>query len=224
MNPYVNIHTHHVGGGYNILDVGEGKEWLIDEQGRELKAGEEVLYSVGIHPLKAGTVGDEDLANLQEMMQYDKVVAIGECGLDRRATLDLSGQERLLAAQVELAERYRKPLIIHCVRAFSELIALRKKTKSTVPWIVHGFNNNEQILRQLLDHEFYISIGTAFFNPQSNAFHLVRKIPREFLFFENDDDDVDILYLYEAASCYLGIGEEDLMKRIWENYQKVFAR
>lgn len=224
MNPYVNIHTHHVGRGYNILDVGEGKEWLVSEQERESQVGDEVLYSVGIHPMKIGTVGDEALTNLREMMEREKVVAIGECGLDRRSAVDLKEQEKLFVAQVQLAERYRKPLIIHCVKAYSELIALRKRTKSTVPWIIHGFNNNEQILHQLLEHEFYISIGAALFNPRSNAFRLVREIPLEALFFESDDEDVDILYLYEAASCISGIGEEDLKKKIWENYQKVFTR
>ncbi len=70
-------------------------------------------------------------------------------------------QEEILEVQVRLAEELCKPLIIHCVKAYSELIAVRKRTKSSVAWIVHGYNNNERILRQLLDHGFYISVGAA---------------------------------------------------------------
>ena len=48
----MNIHTHHVGEGINILDVGEGKAWVEKEKRRELVEGQNVFYSVGVHPMK----------------------------------------------------------------------------------------------------------------------------------------------------------------------------
>lgn len=126
-----------------------------------------------------------------------------------------SEQIPLLIGQVELAEQARKPLIIHCVKAYPDLIRVRKGVKTTVPWIIHGFNNNEQILNQLLEHGFYISVGPQLLNPRSNAFRLLRKIPLYALFLESDDRDVRIEAIYESAASELGIGEEELKRVIW---------
>ena len=224
MSPYVNTHTHHVGEGINVLDVGEGGAWLEDENVRVLAEGQDVFYSVGLHPMKVGQAADEALTVIRETILDERVIAVGECGLDRRSAATMEKQERVLLEQVQLAEKYHKPLIIHCVKAYSELISIRKKSGTSVPWIIHGFNNNEQILAQLLDHGFYISIGAALLNPRSNVFHLICDIPLERLFLENDDREIEIPVIYEAASCLVGLEEERLKERLWENYKKIFNK
>ena len=123
--------------------------------------GQEVFYSVGVHPMKLAGLGENVFTGIEDTVRMEKVIAIGECGLDRRSPICMKTQEEILDVQVGLAEELRKPLIIHCVKAYSELIAVKKRTGSSVPWIIHGYNNNEQILRQLLDHGFYISVGAA---------------------------------------------------------------
>ena len=223
MNPHVNIHTHHAGEGINILDVGEGNAWIDREHHREPEEGQKVFYSAGIHPMRLERVDEDALACIEDTIQLDKVIAIGECGLDRRSPFSIEEQGKILEAQVALAEKYRKPLIIHCVKAYSELIAIRGKMKSTVPWIIHGFNNNEQILQQLLIHGFYISVGAALLNSRSNAFHLIRRVPVDRLFLENDDKEVEISVIYKAASGILGLDVEELKRAMLENYKKVFA-
>ena len=224
MNPYVNIHTHHVGEGINILDVGEGTAWLEKEERRELAEGQNVFYSVGIHPMKLNEVGENVFVGIGDTVRTKKVIAIGECGLDRRFPICMETQEEILEVQVRLAEELCKPLIIHCVKAYSELIAVKKRTKSSQPWIIHGYNNNEQILRQLLDHGFYISMGAALLNSRSNAFRLLRMIPMERLFLENDDKKVEISVIYEMASTILEVDVEMLKEIIRNNYNKVFRK
>lgn len=224
MNPYVNIHTHHVGEGINILDVGEGKAWVEKEKRRELVEGQNVFYSVGVHPMKLNELGESVFVGIEDTVRIKKVIAIGECGLDRRSPICMKTQEEILDVQVGLAEELRKPLIIHCVKAYSELIAVKKRTGSSVPWIIHGYNNNEQILRQLLDHGFYISVGAALLNSHSNAFQLLRVIPLGALFLENDDKEVEIHVIYEAASAILGIEVEALKEMMRMNYNKVFGK
>lgn len=130
----------------------------------------------------------------------------------------------MLEIQVGLAEELHKPLIIHCVKAYSELIAVRKRMKSSVPWVIHGYNNNRQILQQLLEHGFYISVGTALLNARSNIFQLLRTIPLDVLFLENDDKKVEIHVIYETASTILGIDVETLKEIIWRNYNGVFIK
>ena len=223
MNPYVNIHTHHVGEGINILDVGEGKAWVEGEEKRKSVEGQEV-FSVGVHPMKLAGLGENVFTGIEDTTRMEKVIAIGECGLDRRSPICMKTQEEILDVQVGLAEELRKPLIIHCVKAYSELIAVKKRTGSSVPWIIHGYNNNEQILRQLLDHGFYISVGAALLNSHSNAFQLLRVIPLGALFLENDDKEVEISVIYEAASAILGIEVGALKEMMRMNYNKVFGK
>lgn len=224
MNPYVNIHTHHVGEGINILDVGEGKAWVEGEEKRKSVEGQEVFYSVGVHPMKLAGLGENVFTGIEDTVRMEKVIAIGECGLDRRSPICMKTQEEILDVQVGLAEELRKPLIIHCVKAYSELIAVKKRTGSSVPWIIHGYNNNEQILRQLLDHGFYISVGAALLNSRSNAFQLLRMIPVGRLFLENDDKEVEISVIYEAASAILGVDVEALKEITRNNYNQVFGK
>ena len=224
MNSYVNIHTHHVGEGINILDVGEGKAWVEGEEKRKSVEGQEVFYSVGVHPMKLAGLGENVFTGIEDTVRMEKVIAIGECGLDRRSPICMKTQEEILDVQVGLAEELRKPLIIHCVKAYSELIAVRKRTKSSVPWIVHGYNNNERILRQLLDCEFYISVGAALSDSRSNAFQLLRMIPVGRLFLENDDKEVEISVIYEAASAILGVDVEALKEITRNNYNQVFGK
>lgn len=224
MNPYVNIHTHHVGEGINILDVGEGRAWVEGEEKRKSVEGQKVFYSVGVHPMKLAELGENVFTGIEDITRMEKVIAIGECGLDRRSPICMETQEKILEVQVGLAEELRKPLIIHCVKAYSELIAVKKRTGSSVPWIVHGYNNNEQILRQLLDHGFYISVGAALLNSHSNAFQLLRNIPLGALFLENDDKKVEIHIIYEAASTILGIELGALKEIMRKNYNQVFGK
>ena len=96
--------------------------------------------------------------------------------------------------------------------------------KSSVPWVIHGYNNNRQILQQLLEHGFYISVGTALLNARSNIFQLLRTIPLDVLFLENDDKKVEIHVIYETASTILGIDVETLKEIIWRNYNGVFIK
>ena len=209
MNPYVNIHTHHVGEGINILDVGEGKAWVEGEEKRKSVEGQEVFYSVGVHLMKLDKLGENVFTGIEDTARMEKVIAIGECGLDRRSPICMESQEKILEVQVGLAEKLRKPLLIHCVRAYPELIAVKKRTGSSVPWIIHGY---------------YISVGAALLNSHSNAFQLLRVIPLEALFLENDDNEVEIHVIYEAASAILGIEVEALKEMMRMNYNKVFGK
>ncbi len=221
MSPYVNIHTHQVGEGVCILDIGNGN---VTEEENEIQGMRRVFYSVGVHPMNSVDTWAKAMSEVESALRMDKVIAVGECGLDRRSPICLEKQERIFKQQVELAERWHKPLIVHCVKAYSELITIKKQMLSSVPWIVHGYNNNGQILRELLNHGFYISLGMTLLNPLSTASKLLRTIPMEALFLETDDKEVAIHLVYEAAGKILGVQMEELQNLIWCNYNKVFAK
>jgi TatD DNase family protein len=180
--------------------------------------------SVGLHPwyLNEETI-EEDFENLLKESENQKVMMIGECGLDRNIPVDFNFQKEVFIRQIELAENLQKPVIIHCVRAFPEVIALKKHLKPTVPMVIHGFNNHPQICQQLLDNQFYISLGAALSKSTSNATKVIPMIPKEKLFLETDDKNCTISSIFALASTYLDVRIEILQELIKHNFNRVFS-
>jgi TatD DNase family protein len=187
----LDIHSHHIAPNtiYNLLiqDISQ----FVDFQNQWL--------SIGIHPwyIQDWKV---QLSEIEKLAASKNVIAIGECGLDRLIELPIEEQLPIFEAQVQLAETHNKPVIIHCVKAHNDLISWKKQRKTTVPLIVHGFNNNAQILEQLLKNGFDISLGAALLNPNSNASKIIQSIPFERLFLETDDSTASIEDIYKAAT------------------------
>ena len=77
-------------------------------------------------------------------------------------------QEQLFPLHVRLSEAYGKPLILHCVRAFDRLLALRKHYCPTQRWVIHGFRGRPALARQLLQADFDLSFGEHY-NAESYA-------------------------------------------------------
>jgi TatD DNase family protein len=181
--------------------------------------GRDNWISAGIHPWYINKEDwQKDLQTLKKWIDNEQVMAIGECGLDRLAQVSIAQQLLVFDAQVKLAEQVQKPVIIHCVRAFNELIQWKLQNKPFVALIIHGFNNKQEVAQQLLAHGFYFSLGTALVNPNSNASKVIKLIPIERLFLENDDRETPIEAVYEAAANHLEITISELKNQIWTNF------
>lgn len=161
--------------------------WVNRAPGDILEPG--YTYSVGVHPWDAGSF---DLRALEEAARHDCVKAIGETGLDTLRGPSLDIQESVFREHVRLSEMFGKPLIIHCVKAFDRLMALKKEIKPMQPWIIHGFRGKPQQAGQLLRAGFHLSLGPNF-NPET-----ARVIPSDRLHIETDDSPVA---LEEVASA-----------------------
>jgi len=159
-------------------------------------------------------------------MKYLTVVAnqlnvkqIGECGLDRLRGEKLENQIIIFEKQIELAEKLNKPLILHCVKCFSELIALKDRLSVKVPMIIHGFNKNEALGRQLLSKGFLLSFGTAALKENSGASKLIQSTDSFFL--ETDDADVSIKDIYSAAAILKKCTVDELKARIFTDWKRL---
>ena len=148
---------------------------------------EKVLTTWGVHPW------DVDKINLSQISQIsqnwtttgfsslkrtdsaDMVWGIGEVGLDKVHKETFEKQVEVFEEMIRLSESYRKPMIVHCVRAYSEIIEMRKKTKATMPWVIHGFNSSVETMRQLLKYDIYISLGEILYRNENQA---IKKIGR----------------------------------------------
>ncbi len=180
-------------------------------------------YSYGLHPwyIEKSEYKNQ-LQRLEIKANEKRCVAIGECGLDKLSKVDFELQEKAFVEQIIIANRVKKPLIIHCVKAFNELINCLNHNNNEVPVIIHGFNNNENIARILLDNGCYFSFGKALLGYESNAAKSLIGIGRKNFFLETDDSDFSIKYIYKKAAELLGIDEEILKLQIQSNFENVF--
>lgn len=194
---------------------------------RDFRPGdaEHGFYTLGIHPW---FIEGQDTAKAMEMLSaagHDpNLLAIGECGLDKCIATPLELQIEVLIRQIELAERIGKPLIIHCVRAFNELLQIKKARKIQSNWIIHGFNANPKLAAQLIKHGCYLSFGSALLNPRSHAGNALALTPVDRLFLETDTSDLTIGEIYATAAKMLGIGEVTLRRQILNNFKRVFLQ
>jgi TatD DNase family protein len=213
MTPYINIHTHHLTNenGISIYN----NRFLFD---KEIKT--EKLFSIGIHPYDINLVDENSFKELEKKLNHKNCIAIGECGLDKLKNADLISQKIVLQKQLELAVKYNKPLIIHCVKAFDELIELCKPFENKIQLIIHGFNKSEELALQLISNGFYLSLNHTIFNKENFNF---TKLPINKLFFETDDYTlISISDVYKKASVKLKIDENELKEKIYTNFNLLF--
>lgn len=219
MNPFVNIHTHkpHIDNKEFIEILNIDIENLSD-------VDVSCPCSIGIHPWQSEDLsGCEDKISLiEKLVSADKVCAIGETGLDKVCKNDYEIQKQLFMKHIEFSEQYSKPLIIHAVKSYNDIIQIRKATKAKMPWIIHGFQANEQITEQLLKHDIYFSLGNVLFRNEARAETLLKMIPLEKIFMETDAEDLDIEEVYAKASLLLGIDIDVLRNMIFNNFVKIF--
>ena len=170
---------------------------------------------------------DFQIQNISQILRFSDsqiLKAIGECGLDRACDSDFELQREVFIKQIELSEQYHKPLIIHAVRSYPDIISIRKETKSNQPWIIHGFNGNEHSAEQLLRHDgIYLSLGDVLFRNEKRAELLLDIIPSDRLFLETDVAERSIVEVYEKASLFSGVATDILRKDIFDNFVKIFG-
>ncbi len=182
-----------------------------------------LYFSVGLHPWHLTLEGIEGAMAVVERLAAERSVkAAGECGLDRLAEADLAFQREVLIRHFEIAESAGKPLIIHCVRAYPELIKLKKELRPVLPWICHGFNASRQAAEQLVRHGIHVSFGPALLKSRKLQ-ELVADFPADHLFLETDDKDTEIGLLYQKACECRNVEMPSLKTAISENAERVFG-
>ena len=212
----INLHTHRsiIGNHIQLLNVfAQDLPLMTSEQ----------FYSAGIHPWHIGKVNSEACFQAIELAAKQKnMLAVGECGLDRAIETAYEIQELYFIKQIDIAVKYAKPLILHGVRTYSDLLKLKKATRTDIPWILHGFNGNQETALNLIRNGFYFSIGEALLKNEMKH-ELFRAIPIDRIFFETDNLEIPIQQIYFIASQLLGFEEEDLAESIFSNFKTVFG-
>lgn len=207
---YYDIHTHQPSVHPEDISI---VNTIVKDEGDLLLPAQ--WCSVGIHPWYIYNVR-EQLSSLEAVLSDPSVVSIGEAGLDKLVKVSLDLQENAFREQALLAEKADKPLIVHCVKAWAELIRMKKSVKPRMPWIVHGFRGNAELAGQLMHQGFYLSFGEHF-NPQA----LQTAWPGRLLA-ETDDKEIDIRSVYRQIAASLHISLEELAITLERNVQNIF--
>lgn len=191
MKKYIDFHTHQVPADQDVVAVVDGRDtW-------------------GIHPWKA----DEEFV----VPDLSGKIAIGECGLDGLRGPSMEVQEKVFLQQVALSEETEKPLIIHCVKAFDQLLSLRKELKPKQSWMFHGFRGKPRQLLSLLDAGFFVGFGFTH-NEES-----LRACPIERMLLETDADELhSIGEIYNNVAHKRGLCMTSLCESMLKNYRTFY--
>ena len=196
--PFIDIHTHRDDPG-----------WIASAKG--------LAMTYGIHPWKVPS----NLTRLESLLKENKIVAIGETGIDRLHKDTIPLQIELFEKHILLSEQYRKPLIIHNVKATADILRLHKKHQPKQAWIIHGFNGTATEARQFTDKGIFLSVGESIFYENRKIHESITSIPLDYLFLETDTSEKTIQAIYEKAAELLNLSLEELKKRIFANFARL---
>lgn len=145
-----------------------------------------VRASVGVFPLEAYTVEAGWLEEIEALARDERVVAIGEIGLDYfQPDADREAQKKVFAPQLELAERLGLPVVIHDRDADEDMLAMLGEHPG--PGMIHRFFSKAEYGFAFLERGLHLGIGPAITYPDAgHLIEVVRKMPLEKLVLETD--------------------------------------
>lgn len=181
-------------------------------------------FALGIHPWMVAHHQQQDLDNLEYLIKCNNPVAIGECGLDYVKEINKKQQLHFFVSQLEMAQKYNLPVIIHAVKSTEDVIFLLKKYPK-VKGEIHGFSGSEQQANTLIKMGFYLGFGVQIINQKSIRLrNLVQNTPLTSLLIETDDNNPQDLPLVAHCCAELKqIPVEELIAQCDNNVIKLFG-
>ena len=216
---YIDIHTHDSVVAPGVFAI----ENLMAHEPRSPEGMPSRACTYGIHPWHLDEeIVDTLLANVREAASSTNLVAIGESGFDKLRGPDLKIQTKAFEGQVRISEEIRKPVFIHCVRAWDELLSANKRLKPKMPWLIHGFRGKPELAKQLIAKGMYLSFWFDFVI-RAESSELLRSMPRERIFLETDGADVDIGTIYDKVAADFDLQVNELKGVVMNNFFTFFS-
>ena len=217
----IDFHTHK---NYNkkVKNIIPVRTYLIEDYANN-QIDTNLYFTIGLHPWE---VLEFDINFAEQIIiklcKHHNCLAIGEIGLDKlKPNFDL--QTKLFKHQIQLAISLNKPIILHIVKAYNELLTILNLQKITLPIAIHGFSGSPELAKQLTSRKIYLSFGKNLFRSKKTQNALVFT-DLDFVFLETDVFDYDIKEIYNFAAKLLNIQIDELAKRISANFRKFFGK
>lgn len=148
-----------------------------------------VAATAGIHPHDADSVSDRVLDEVKMLAGNERVVAIGEIGLDYYYDFSpRNAQRRVFAMQIGLARELGLPIVVHVREAYADVMAILKSEQAEdVGGIIHCFSGDRETAKGCLDMGFYISVGGILtFSDSSELRRIIKDVPLDRIVLETD--------------------------------------
>ena len=151
---------------------------------------ENVFATIGFHPSDIFGVSEEDFKETMDLLKDDKVVALGEIGLDYYWEKDLDKrnlQKEWFKKQIKIANSYGKPICIHNREAFEDTLKILKETKPLFGGVMHCYSGSVEYLKEVLDLGLYIGLdGPVTYKNSINPKEVAKIVPIDRLLLETD--------------------------------------
>ena len=194
---------------------------IIADVNNPISLDKERLYSIGIHPWYL-SAWELNIKQLERISFSKEIVAIGECGLDYSIRTNKEIQKEVFFKQLELSEKVEKPIIIHSVRAYADILSIRKKYKVKQKWLFHAYNSSWQMAQDLLKENCYFSFGKFILSNSRKGLSLIEKIPLNHILLESDEEENVLLDIYRKVSTIRKIDLEELVSIQKDNFEDFY--
>ncbi|RXE59303.1 TatD family hydrolase [Acetivibrio mesophilus] len=197
-----------------------------------------VYGAVGVHPHAVSEMNDNDIATLANFTMEDKIVAIGEIGLDYYYDYSPREQQKLwFAKQISLARKLNLPIIVHDRDAHKDVLDIIKSEQAKdVGGVFHCYSGSVEMLRDVLENNFCISVGGALtFKNAKKTVEVVEHVPLDKLLIETDcpyltpephrgkrNDSSYVRLVAEKIAKIKGISFEEVAEATMNNSKRLF--
>lgn len=198
-----------------------------------------IYGAVGVHPEETAELTEESFSWLKAMTQKEKVVAVGEIGLDYYwDEPDRAIQKRWFERQMELARQVKLPMIIHSRDAAKDTLDMMKALKAEeIGGVVHCFSYGIEMAREYLDMGFYLGIGgVVTFQNAKKLKEVVEYIPLESILLETDcpylspvpnrgkrNSSLNLVYVAKEIARIKGVSYEEVVEVTRKNAKKMYS-
>lgn len=197
---------------------------------------ENVFGALGLYPGNIDEQANECLDFIEANLNNPKILAIGEIGLDFYYTKEnIDKQIEILKKQLDIAQKYNKPVIIHNRQATNELIKILKKYE--LKGIIHCFNGSFETAKEFLKLNYKLGINGIITFKNNNLGEVLKKLPLNSFVLETDSPYLTpeplrgkqnqpkyINYTAQKLSEILNISIYELIDLLEKNYQEIFNK
>lgn len=231
-----------------LLSMQEGGVGTIVNAGSDVSSWEDIrnlaarypfVYgAVGVHPDDVGELNEENFNRLRAILQEEKIVALGEIGLDYYWDKEShEEQKEWFIRQLELAQELEMPVIIHSRDAAADTLEIMKKYAGKLQGVIHCFSYSAELAREYVKMGFFIGIGgVVTFQNAKKLKEVVKEIPLEFLVLETDcpylapvpnrgkrNSSLNLTYVAEQISELKGVSYEEVVAQTEKNARRLYG-
>ena len=171
--------------GVTMLVV-NGIDRITNEEVLELVKKYDIVYgALGFQPEVAESINDDDFSFIEKHINDDKIVAVGEIGLDYHYDVDKEKQKEVFKRQLEIAKKYNKPVIVHSRECIQDTYDILKV--SSVKGIMHCYSGSVEMAREFCKIGFYLGIGgIVTFKNAVKLVDVIKDVGLEYIVLETD--------------------------------------